>query len=192
MQAAIGAIPLAQGLAGGEVVLALAALSILVTAPLGAWAIPTFAPRLLSRGAVDPTKVSVARQVVIVAAVDTSPLAAAVLTKAAELARRSDGTVLVVSVVRGAEPAIAPHQALTRQTLADIRHEFCPLSGSVPETIIEFAIARQAAEIVLGKRGHQAWDRVLVGSVSQAVLEASPIPVLLVEDEASGRSPEAS
>lgn len=192
VQAAIGAIPLAQGLAGGEVVLALAALSILVTAPLGAWAIPTFAPRLLSRGAVDPTKVSVARQVVIVAAVDTSPLAAAVLTKAAELARRSDGTVLVVSVVRGAEAAIAPLQALTRQTLADIRHEFCPLSGSVPETIIEFAIARQAAEIVLGKRGHQAWDRVLVGSVSQAVLEASPIPVLLVEDEASGRSPEAS
>ena len=47
VQAAIGAIPLAQGIQGGETILAVAALSILVTAPLGAWAIPTFAPKLL-------------------------------------------------------------------------------------------------------------------------------------------------
>jgi solute carrier family 9B (sodium/hydrogen exchanger), member 1/2 len=50
VQAAIGAMPLAQGIAGGETILAIAMLSILVTAPIGAWAIPRFAPRLLVRG----------------------------------------------------------------------------------------------------------------------------------------------
>ena len=54
VQAAIGAIPLAEGITGGSEILAIAAGSILVTAPLGAWAIPTFAPRLLEKGEVDP------------------------------------------------------------------------------------------------------------------------------------------
>jgi solute carrier family 9B (sodium/hydrogen exchanger), member 1/2 len=55
VQAAIGAMPLAQGIAGGETILAIAMLSILVTAPIGAWAIPRFAPRLLVRGETDRT-----------------------------------------------------------------------------------------------------------------------------------------
>ena len=85
VQAALGAIPLAQGIPGGETILAVAVLSILVTAPLGAWAIPTFAPKLLTRGEVDPTKVAVSQRIVLLAAVDTSPLAVPVLTKTAEL-----------------------------------------------------------------------------------------------------------
>ncbi|NJR73741.1 MAG: sodium:proton antiporter, partial [Scytonema sp. CRU_2_7] len=96
VQAAIGGIPLAQGIQGGETILAIAVLSILVTAPLGAWAIPTFAPKLLKRGEVDPTKVALARRIVLLAAVDTSLLASQVLTKAAELARRSDAQVIVL------------------------------------------------------------------------------------------------
>jgi solute carrier family 9B (sodium/hydrogen exchanger), member 1/2 len=60
VQAAIGAIPLAQGISGGETILAIAVLSILVTAPLGAWGIPTFAPKLLAKGEVDPTKIAIA------------------------------------------------------------------------------------------------------------------------------------
>jgi solute carrier family 9B (sodium/hydrogen exchanger), member 1/2 len=72
VQAAIGAIPLARGIEGGSTILAIAALSILVTAPLGAWAIPTFAPKLLERGEVDPTKVAIARHILILAAIDTS------------------------------------------------------------------------------------------------------------------------
>jgi nucleotide-binding universal stress UspA family protein len=33
----------------------------------------------------------------------------------------------------------------------------------------------------MGKRGDQPWKRVLIGSVSQAVLENSLIPVTMVE-----------
>jgi solute carrier family 9B (sodium/hydrogen exchanger), member 1/2 len=50
VQAAIGAMPLTQGIAGGETILAIAMWSILVTAPIGAWAIPRFAPKLLAQG----------------------------------------------------------------------------------------------------------------------------------------------
>ncbi len=184
VQAAIGAIPLAQGIEGGEIILALSALSILVTAPLGAWAIPSFAPKLLERGEIDPTKVAVAREIVLLAAVDSSPLATVVLTKAAELARRSDAAVVVLHVVRVNDPATVEElRQRVQQCLADIRHRFVTTSGSVPEEIGRVAQEYGAAEIVVGKRGHRSLDGLLVGSVSQAVLETSELPVIVVESQ---------
>ena len=50
VQAAIGAVPLAAGVASGEVILAVAVLSILVTAPLGAIGIKVFGERILDHG----------------------------------------------------------------------------------------------------------------------------------------------
>jgi solute carrier family 9B (sodium/hydrogen exchanger), member 1/2 len=186
VQAAIGAIPLAEGIAGGETILAIAALSILVTAPLGAWAIPTFAPKLLERGEVDPTKVAIARRIVLLAAVDTSALSAQVLAKASELARRSDGDVVVLHVLRVDDPAgVERLHRQTKQLLADIRHQFITTSGAVPETILRVAQDYCVDEIVMGKRGHRSLNEVLVGSVSQAVLEMSPLPVVVVEDDAN-------
>lgn len=182
VQAAIGAMPLAQGVEGGEVILALSALSILVTAPLGAWAIPTFAPKLLERGGVDPTKVAVAREIVLLAAVDTSPLATGVMTKVAELARRSDAEVVVLHVIQVHDPVkVEELRQRVKQCLADIRHRFITTSGSVPEEIVRVAQAYGVAEIVMGKRGDRPPDNLLVGSVSQAVLETSLLPVVVVE-----------
>lgn len=161
----------------------LAALSILVTAPLGAWAIPTFAPKLLERGEVDPTKVALVRRIVILAAVDTSPLAAQVLTKAAELARRSDGEAIVLHVIRRQDSQrVELLREKAQRLMADIRYQFITLEGSIPETIVRVAREYGVAEIVMGKRGHRAWNEVLVGSVSQAVLESSLIPVIVAED----------
>ena len=48
VQAAIGGVPLAMGLACGNLVLTVAVLSILITAPLGAFAIDLTYRRLLS------------------------------------------------------------------------------------------------------------------------------------------------
>lgn len=48
VQAAIGSVPLANGMAGGELMLTLAVLSILITAPIGAIGMDYFAPRLLT------------------------------------------------------------------------------------------------------------------------------------------------
>lgn len=182
VQAAIGAIPLAAGIEGGETILAIAALSILITAPLGAWAIPTFAPKLLEKGEVEPTKVAITRRIVLLAAVDTSPLATEVLLKVAELARRCDGEVIVLHVIQSDDAeSIEQLRRQTRQLLADIRHQFITVAGVIPEEIVSVAQEYGVAEIVIGKRGHRFLDNVLVGSVSQAVLETSLIPVIIVE-----------
>lgn len=50
VQAAIGAVPLAAGVASGEVILAVAVLSILLTAPLGAIGITIMGERILDHG----------------------------------------------------------------------------------------------------------------------------------------------
>ncbi len=50
VQAAIGAVPLAAGVASGEVILAVAVLSILLTAPIGAIGIMIFGERILDYG----------------------------------------------------------------------------------------------------------------------------------------------
>lgn len=184
VQAAIGAIPLAQGIEGGETILALAALSILVTAPVGAWAIPTFAPKLLERGEIDPTKVSVSRRIVLMAAIDTSPLAIQVLTKVAELARRSDAEVVVLHVLQMDDPhGVERLRNDTRRILADIRYRFITGAGTVPQEIVRTAQNYGVAEIVMGKHGHRPLTEVLVGSVSQAVLETSTRPVVVVDTE---------
>lgn len=184
VQAAIGAIPLAQGIEGGETILALAALSVLVTAPLGAWAIPTFAPKLLEKGEVDPTKVAVSCHIILLAAVDTSPIATEILAKAAELARRSDGEVVVLHVNVGEDPQeVEKLRDRAKQLLADIPHEFIITEGIVPEEIIRVAEEYGAVEIVMGKRGNRSGENVLVGSDLQAVLETSFLPVMVVENK---------
>jgi NhaP-type Na+/H+ or K+/H+ antiporter len=50
VQAAIGAVPLAAGIPGGEVILAVAVLSIVLTAPLGAIGIKIFGEKILDHG----------------------------------------------------------------------------------------------------------------------------------------------
>ena len=186
VQAAIGAIPLSQGIPGGEIILAIAALSILITAPLGAWAIPTFAPKLLTKDPVDPTKTAIATPTILLAAIDTSDLATAVLTQVADLARRSNGEAILVHVKNTSTDAeITQLRQLTSQLLLDIPHQFLTITGSIPEEIMRLAQEHQVTDIIMGKRGHQPRSQVLVGSVSRAIIETSTIPVILVEKNIS-------
>ncbi|MGK7911029.1 MAG: cation:proton antiporter [Synechococcus sp.] len=180
VQAAIGAVPLAAGIEGGQTILAIAVLSILITAPLGAWAIPFFAPKLLDKGEVDPTKVVVSTQTRTLAAVDTSVLSENVLTKAADVARRTDGEVVVLHVRARQDPVgVSNLRARAQELLADIRYRFEEMDGSIPATIVRVASDIDATDIVMGKRGHRT--HLLLGSVSEAVLATSQIPVSLVE-----------
>ncbi len=201
VQAAIGAIPLAQGVEGGEVILAIAALSILVTAPLGAWAIPVFAPKLLERGVVDPTKVAIAQQTVLLVAIDTSPTARAVLAKAAELARRNDAEVVVLQVVHSSSAEVAravdekidtePLKGLAQQMLSDIRHRRMVCQGAAWEEIVRIAQEVDASEIVIAKqssstlgKSSDAIDEPRLGKTARAVIEASTLPVITVDGSA--------
>ncbi|WP_373478928.1 cation:proton antiporter [Geminocystis sp.] len=186
VQAAIGAIPLAQGITGGDSILAIAVLSILVTAPLGAWAIPIFAPKLLEKGEVDPTKVTLNSQLRLLAAIDNSPLTDTVLLKVAELARRSNSEVIILHVIEQDDPKILQYlEAQTQTFLADIRYRFITTVGVIPEEIIKVAEHYQVVELIIGKRGHNHWQNVLISSKSQTILEMSTIPVILVENKLS-------
>jgi NhaP-type Na+/H+ or K+/H+ antiporter len=62
VQAAIGAIPLEAGVPGGEVILAVAVLSILVTAPLGAIGISLMGERILEKEEVNVYRFKVLRE----------------------------------------------------------------------------------------------------------------------------------
>lgn len=182
VQAAIGAVPLTLGIPGGDVILAISALSILVTAPLGAWAIPTFAPKLLKQGAVDPTKVTLARRALLLAAVDSSPFTAEVLSKAAEIARSEDGEVIVFYVMEG-DTKIEPMRQQAKTLLADVRYQFVIGEGDAGTQIVQSALNLNATEIVMGKRGASSWQTLesgLVGPVTKVVVGRSPLPVTVV------------
>ncbi len=198
VQAAIGAIPLAMGIDGGEVILAIAALSILITAPLGAWAIPTFAPKLLQRDEVDPTKVAVEQTPILLAAIDYSPTANQVLLKTAELARHSEANIVVLHVCQQPDSTESKYlEAQTRRLLADVRHQFVTTSGAIARGILQAAKTYHATDIVIGKSGQTAadlestdlgtftkppvGDKRHVGLVARSILEVSELPVLVVE-----------
>lgn len=190
VQAAIGAVPLSLNLDGGDIILAVAALSILITAPFGAWAIPVFAPKLLTQDPIDPTKVSVNRKTILLAAVDTSELAVSVLTKTAEIARRCQAEVIVVHALQG-EPNTSTQTLETQisRLLLDVPHQFVMIAGTVSDVLLKSAQQYQADEIIMGKRGHRPWQQVFIGSVSRAVLATSTIPVMLVEPDRSTSKP---
>jgi solute carrier family 9B (sodium/hydrogen exchanger), member 1/2 len=190
VQAAIGGMPLAMGLEGGEIFLAVAALSILVTAPLGAWGTVLLAPKLLKKGPIDATKVTAAQMPVIMAAVNTSPMATDILLKTAELARRNRAKVIALHVDnKGNRKEIEKLSDLVIKHLADIRHDFLVINGSVPGEILRVSEEYQVSEIVIGRRGRQRVRNALLGSVSEAVIEASTIPIVLVENNYHEDSP---
>jgi len=197
VQAAIGAIPLAQGVDGGEVILAIAALSILVTAPLGAWAIPMFAPRLLEKGEVDPTKVAIAAKTTILAAIDNATTANSILTKAAELARLSDGTVVVLYVLSSAfqgedsqskdivVPDLQQLRTQSKRILADVRHKFIAAAGDATTEILQAAEDYSVTEIIVGKKKRSLEPGISGGTENTmsyySIIETSSWPIVIVD-----------
>lgn len=188
VQAAIGAVPLSLGIPGGDIILAIAALSILITAPLGAWAIPTFAPKLLTRDRVDPSKTSLLTPTVIVGAVCSISSAVAVFTKVADLARRTDGeAVLVLAIHNSGESDSRELELLAAKLMLDIPYKLVtsPLTASrenVAAEILALAQKHNAIAIVLAQE--QYVESNSINSLVQSILEYNTfgIPVMLVND----------
>lgn len=186
VQAAIGAIPLAMGVEGGEVILAIAALSILITAPAGAWAIPIFAPKLLQRDRIDPTKITIDQTLVLLAAIDCSPTAKQVLLKAAEVARRSEASIVVLHVYQQLDSLELDRlEKQSHKLLADVRHRFVTASGSIEREILQAARTYRATDIIIGKNSvsvinAQSNAARSVGSVAHCLLEMSELPITVV------------
>ena len=181
VQAAIGTIPLSSGIPGGEIILAIAALSILITAPLGAWAIPTFAPKLLTKDKVDPTKTNIVTPTVILGVVNNSSNAIEVLTGVADFARRTNGRAIVLLIGdRISESAFTKVNLLTAKLLADVPYQILTATENIPETILQIAEEHRVTTITLAKNSSQTWENNSIDPISERVLTASRFPVTLL------------
>jgi solute carrier family 9B (sodium/hydrogen exchanger), member 1/2 len=181
VQAAIGAIPLSLKIPGGEIILAIAALSILITAPLGAWAIPTFAPKLLTQDAVDPTKSNLTTPSVILGVVDISLGTIKVLTQVADLTRRTNGEAIILYVYHQYQTTdIDKINLLTTKFLRDVPHKLLSATGNITEEIIRIAEANQVTLITLAKSDAQLWSDNPLNSVSQELLNSTAKPIIFV------------
>ena len=100
----------------------------------------------------------------------------------------------VIREVRGAAGAdlLAPAEALLQAAGVDFESE---VAGGEPEhLIVEIAERYGCDAIVMGARGMGDWEAALLGSVSQEVVQHSPVPVTVVRlveeaveaDEGSG------
>ena len=146
VQAAIGAIPLSMGIPGGDIILAIAALSILIAAPLGAWAIPTFAPKLLSQTAVDPSKSDTITATVVFGILDSRTSAIAVLTKVADLVRRTDGEAIIVDLLD--DPELKKRST---QILQDIPHQTIAIDNNLFLAITKLVAKYAPITVIVGQ-----------------------------------------
>jgi nucleotide-binding universal stress UspA family protein len=133
----------------------------------------------------------------ILVAVDGSPDAEAALAHAAALARDQNARLTLLTAIPPlpatallASGAAPPRSEVVRHYAQALRQatESLPPDISVTTLLVECPAARaliQRAEsgdydlIVMGSHGHGRLHATLLGCVSQKVLHASPIPVLL-------------
>lgn len=121
-------------------------------------------------------------------ATDGSPPALEATRKAIAMARLSSAPVVAVAV--GFPDERAPERAGLHyaRELAERQGVPCTLEareGVVADEILHAASEHRAGLIVLGDTGRTGLTRLLMGSVAQAVLERSPVPVLVVRGETS-------
>jgi len=124
----------------------------------------------------------------ILLATDGSRFSDAAAVAAARIAEICRLPVTVISTVRESftdERAAQAEEAAARvhDHLAGkgLEVDKVVLRGDPDKLIPETAAAREADLIVMGTHGRTGWERVMVGSVTQSVIGASPTPVLAVK-----------
>ena len=148
----------------------------------------------------------------ILVAIDGSPDADAALAHAAELARDQRARLTLVTAVPQvpatallASGAAPPRSEVIKHyaELLRVAASGLPEDVSVTTLLVEGPPARALIErskcgafdlIVMGSHGHGRLHTSLLGCVSQKVMQASPIPVLLIRapEEAEATAPAAS
>lgn len=136
----------------------------------------------------------------ILAPFDDSPPARAALDVACSLARESGGSITALYVsqphlyLTGRHVHTLPKDAEAGRAAVAIlvearrrAQETCGLAvevvtaeGEPVEQILEMARSRGADSIVMGSHGRRSIERVLLGSVAEGVMRASPVPVIVV------------
>ena len=146
----------------------------------------------------------------ILAAVDSSNTSESVVVEAAELARTTNGRIVLLTIVQppvitseyapaldnvaeitaASEKAAARHlEKLSAQLERDgIATETAQDIGVPVVQILEHARKKAADYIVMGSHGHTAFYDLLVGSTTHGVLLRAPCPVLIVPPKEKKKS----
>jgi nucleotide-binding universal stress UspA family protein len=130
----------------------------------------------------------------IVVPLDGSPLAEAALPHAYLLAAEAGSTVLLLRVVHGratlngTDAALAEAETYLEHVQRHISAGGVSVrthvaTGTPAEAIASVAAQQDADMIAMGTHGRSGLRRMLLGSVTNAVLLATPLPVLLVRAE---------
>ena len=182
VQAALGSIPLTLGLPHGEFILAMAVLAIIVTAPIGAILIKWAAPKLLEKGKVDPTKISVKKNYRLLVALNNTEAALRAFAEATDLARQTDASIYLVHIQHN-DPSNKRFENLEQFTsgCSDIDSIITIERGDPAEKIVQEALRIEADYIYIGKNNFKESGQDLLGNISEQVVRLSPIPVILVE-----------
>jgi nucleotide-binding universal stress UspA family protein len=141
---------------------------------------------------------------------DFSPAADQALRQAAALARGAGGRLRILHVIEPMYvPVNVPPQALPDPALflpdqqaALERHVRKVLGAGAPRYTVEVTIgqptatildrARRADSIVMSTHGRSGLAHLLLGSVAERVVRASPIPVLTVRPRSRAQKPRAA
>ncbi len=143
----------------------------------------------------------------IVAAIDFSEVTAAVLTETIEIARALACSVTLIHVVQYVPETtlyegemILPdlpmqelleensekqlHEAQQRVILAGIECDISLRDGTPAHEILEYAKSESPRMVVLGSHGHGALYHLVLGSVSEKVVDKANCSVLVVKQSA--------
>ena len=93
-----------------------------------------------------------------------------------------DTTEIKKVAQENAENTLKKTEQALRAKLNDesVRIETEILSGSPQSEIVEMAEEMKADVIIVGSRGHNRWERLLLGSVSSSVVNHAPCSVFIV------------
>ena len=180
VQAAIGGIPLALGLPHGEHILAIAVVAILVSAPVGAFGTVLLAPRMLEKGEIDPTRVTVHDQFRILVVTSGRRPPRRLIRETARIARRVDAELLILNVHPDPEQLV-DSERLREELLAarDVAHEVILVDGNITETVVEVAREHQVDYIYLSNQANTTGGH----DITTAILENSDIPVVVIDED---------
>jgi hypothetical protein len=122
----------------------------------------------------------------LLVAADGSPDSAAAFRAALAMAQRAGSQLLAVCAARE-EGEFIEAQKIIAQLVEAANREGVPLQGSVPagqapdDAVVQAALRNNVDLIVMGTRGRTGLARLLMGSVAERVIGASPVPVLVVK-----------
>lgn len=155
-------------------------MAILVSAPLGAFGTVLLAPRMLEKGEIDPTRITVHDHFKFLVVTSGRRPPRRLIRETARIARRVDAELLILNVHPNPEHLVDSDR-LREELLAarDVAHEVILVDGSIPETVVDVAREHNVDYIYLSSQANSTGGH----DITTAILEHSETPVVVIDED---------